>query len=254
MSTAIGLLCAIVLVGVANGATPLLVRPRRPLDVQTRSSEAEPGTHRRRRAVASATDGHRRAVLLVVLTPVVVVLTGPLVGSAGVVSLLVGRQIARRNAERRARAELDALVPELIELILVGIHAGLTPASAVLRLGTAAPEPLVPALRSVEERVRSGDRFADAFTELARRAGHPYQPLVGAIALAERTGDPIGPVLDRLADDARRHRRRLADASSRELPVRLSVPLVCCTLPGFVLLTIAPVLAGALSSLRGAVP
>ena len=62
---------------------------------------------------------------------------------------------------RAARAELDALVPELIELILVVIHAGLTPASAVLRLGTAAPEPLVPALRSVEERARSGDRRSE---------------------------------------------------------------------------------------------
>jgi tight adherence protein C len=61
-------------------------------------------------------------------------------------------------------------------------------------------------------------------------------------------------VLDRLADEARRHRRRLADASARELPVRLAVPLVSCTLPAFVLLTIAPVLAGALSSLRSSLP
>ena len=35
---------------------------------------------------------------------------------------------------------------------------------------------------------------------------------------------------------------------------RLAVPLVSCTLPAFVLLTIAPVLAGALSSLAGSLP
>ena len=141
-------------------------------------------------------------------------------------------------------------MPELIELVLVGVHAGLTAPQAMLRLSQIAPLPLRPALEALELRLRGGDRFADALQALTERAGPSYRPLVFTLALAERTGDPIASVLDRLADEARRHRRRLADASARELPVRLAVPLVSCTLPAFVLLTIVPVLAGALSSLR----
>ena len=74
------------------------------------------------------------------------------------------------------------------------------------------------------------------------------------MATADREGLPLAPVLDRLAADARSSRRRLGEAAARRLPVRLSFPLVACTLPAFVLLAIAPAVIGALSTLRGTVP
>jgi tight adherence protein C len=180
------------------------------------------------------------------------------VGPAGTIAIglitLIARSNRRRRRQRQQQALLDGFVPELIELVLVGVHAGLTAAQAMLRLSTIAPLPLQPALEAMESRLRGGDRFADALEALSERGGPAYRPLVFTLALAERTGDPIASVLDRLAGEARRHRRRLADASARELPVRLAVPLVSCTLPAFMLLTIAPVLAGALSSLAGSLP
>ena len=169
-------------------------------------------------------------------------------------SVLAGRRMHRRARARRTAAAFDALVPELIELVLVAVHAGMTPAQAVLGLRPFVAAPLVPAIDEIDRRVRSGERFADALPAPTEIGGREFQPLVGTLSLAERTGDALGPVLDRLADEARRDRRRLAEVSARELPVRLSVPLVCCTLPAFLLLTIAPVLAGALSSLRAAAP
>ena len=80
-------------------------------------------------------------------------------------------------------------------------------------------------------------------------AGPSARGIVDALSSGERYGHPLGPALERLGDDARATRRRLAEAEARRLPVRLSFPLVCCTLPSFVLLTIAPLLAGAFSSL-----
>ena len=71
-----------------------------------------------------------------------------------------------------------------------------------------------------------------------------------AIAAADRDGTALVPVLDRLAADARAARRRLAEADARRLPVRLTFPLVTCTLPAFVLLAIAPAVLGAVSTLR----
>ena len=61
-------------------------------------------------------------------------------------------------------------------------------------------------------------------------------------------------MLDRLAVDARAARRRLGEAEARRLPVRLTFPLVSCTLPSFVLLAIAPAVLGALSTLRATAP
>jgi tight adherence protein C len=58
-------------------------------------------------------------------------------------------------------------------------------------------------------------------------------------------------VLDQLTIEIRAARRRLDQAAARKLPVRLSFPLVTCTLPSFVLLAIAPAVIAALSSLGG---
>ena len=56
-------------------------------------------------------------------------------------------------------------------------------------------------------------------------------------------------MLESLAHEARASRRRQHEATARRLPVRLSFPLVVCTLPSFVLLAIAPAVIAALSSL-----
>ncbi|MGD9701689.1 MAG: type II secretion system F family protein [Acidimicrobiia bacterium] len=241
------LLSAVVALVVVAAAAPLATRPARPLD--------DPPSRRTSRGGGRTVGGARWGIVMTVAAVLVGI---TIVGPTGVIAIglvvLSVRVARRRRQERRQHALLEALAPELIELVLVGVHAGLTTPQAMLRLSEIAPVPLRPALDSLGSRVRSGERFADALRALTEEAGAAYRPLVFTLALAERTGDPIGPVLDRLADEARRHRRRLADASARELPVRLAVPLVACTLPAFVLLTIAPVLAGALSSLRGAVP
>jgi tight adherence protein C len=95
-----------------------------------------------------------------------------------------------------------------------------------------------------------GERFADALGELPRHLGERAHTLVDGLAAADRDGLPLAPVLDRLAGEARVQRRRRADTAARQLPVRLSLPLVLCTLPSFVLLAVAPLLLAALSSLR----
>jgi tight adherence protein C len=53
-----------------------------------------------------------------------------------------------------------------------------------------------------------------------------------------------------LATDVRADRRRRAEEAARRVPVKLLFPLVLCVLPAFALLTVAPLLAGALGSLR----
>ena len=97
--------------------------------------------------------------------------------------------------------------------------------------------------------MNAGDRFADALHRLREGLGPVAQPLIDSLSAADRYGLPLAPVLERLSFEARQQRRRDTEAAARELPVRLAVPLVLCTLPSFVLLAIVPVLLGALSSL-----
>lgn len=159
---------------------------------------------------------------------------------------------ARRWPVRRrttARREERAL-PDAIDLFVLAVRAGHLPTAAVnVVLPHLAPS-LRPAFRDVANAVRSGTRFADALTLLPLRLGPMAAPLADSLIAADRYGLPLAPVLDRLADEARQHRRRLADASARQLPVRLSLPLVLCTLPSFVLLAVVPLLLAAFSSLN----
>ncbi len=95
-----------------------------------------------------------------------------------------------------------------------------------------------------------GRRLADALDDLPGRAGESLRALVAALVASERYGAPLGAGLDRLADEVRRERRRRAEEAARKVPVKLLFPLVTCTLPAFGLLTVAPLIASAVRSLR----
>jgi tight adherence protein C len=141
-------------------------------------------------------------------------------------------------------------VPDVVDLLVVAIGAGLTPALAVERLSRLAPPPFDRAFGTVTRRVGHGQRLADALDALREELGDPAGPMARTLAAAERYGTPLGPALEVLGLEARRERRRLADEAARRLPVQLCFPLVGCTLPAFLLLTIAPLVAGAFRTVR----
>lgn len=156
---------------------------------------------------------------------------------------------ARVRRRRTARA-VDAGLADAIDLIVLAVRAGMLPATALRSAHHHFAPPLRDAVAAVLARLDDGARFCDALPLLSQRLGPALDPLVDGLAVADRDGLPLGPVLERLAADARAHRRRQVDTAARQLPVRLALPLVLCTLPSFVLLAVAPLLLTALSSLH----
>ncbi|MBK5330342.1 MAG: type II secretion system F family protein [Ilumatobacteraceae bacterium] len=154
--------------------------------------------------------------------------------------------------QRRARTthNISAGFPEALDLLVLSIRAGYLPAQAIGEITPYLPVALRPSFSAVDQALQRGDRFADALGGLCVQLGSIAQPLVDSLAAADRYGLPLAPVLERLSLEARQQRRRDTDAAARELPVRLALPLVLCTLPSFVLLAIVPLLLGALSSLH----
>jgi tight adherence protein C len=156
---------------------------------------------------------------------------------------------ARRQHRRRAAAVVDGL-PELIDLVRVGVDAGLDAGTALrtaaehVELGGVIAE----ALHGVHQRVERGDRLTDALVEI-ELLGDPARGLHGALTASLRHGVPVGPALERAADDARDTRRRRREEATRTLPVKLIFPLVFCTLPALVLLTVVPLLVRSFPSL-----
>ena len=121
---------------------------------------------------------------------------------------------------------------------------------AVAAVARRAAGPVGEALGWAVAEAGAGLRFADALAELPRRLGEDARPLATALVASVRDGSPLGDGLDRLAGELRAERRRRAEEAARRVPIKLLFPLVCCILPAFALLTVAPLLAGALQALR----
>jgi tight adherence protein C len=203
-------------------------------------------------ARAAAIRGRRQRWSLIAIAGVtgVTVVTSPAVGVATAIGAAVCRRCWRARAAAYAARHISADFPDALDLLVLAIRAGYLPAQAIVEITPFLPQTLRSPFASVGEAMQRGERFGDALAHIEAHLGSIAQPLVDSLAAADRYGLPLAPVLERLAFEARQQRRRDGDATARELPVRLSMPLVLCTLPSFVLLAIVPLLLGALSSLH----
>jgi tight adherence protein C len=183
------------------------------------------------------------AAVLALLLPVALLLATAL---AMVTALLLR---ARRERAGRVDAMRRAL-PEVVDLLHLAIASGLTvplAVDAVVRRGSG---PLVDELAVAVGEVALGRRLGDALDDVPRRAGELVRPLTAALVASDRYGAPLGDALARLGLEVRADRRRRAEEAARKVPVKLLFPLVCCVLPAFGLLTLAPLIAGAVAALR----
>ena len=198
---------------------------------------------------ATAARAHKRRVPRLMVAGALTVLS-PVLAAAAVICAAAGHRWSGARRATTAARQVSMHFPDSLDLLVLSIRAGYLPAQAIGEIVPYLPEPLRQAFAAVSAAMQRGDRFADALAQLRVQLGPIAQPLVDSLSAADRYGLPLAPVLERLAFEARQQRRRDADATARELPVRLAMPLVLCTLPSFVLLSIVPLLLGALSSLH----
>ena len=192
-------------------------------------------------------DRHLAWALLVAL---VVLPLSPLLAPVGAAAAWAAG-VWRARQRRRAHADLVRRgLPEVVDLFVVAIGAGLTVPLALRAVGPVAPAPFGEAIEGTLAEVDMGLRTADALESFPSRLGEAVRPLSAALMASERYGVPLVASLERLADEVRRERRRHAEAAARRVPVKLLFPLVFCSLPALALLSVAPLIAGALRALR----
>jgi Flp pilus assembly protein TadB len=177
------------------------------------------------------------------------VLVGP-VGAVAIIGLLVLVRRARSaRAARHAAAARAAQLPDAIDLLVVAGAAGLTARHGLRLVALRGPPLLRPAFADVIARVDAGAPLGEALPRLVDSVGEQARSMIRAVLTAERDGVPIRSLLAHLADEARRQRRHELEAAARRLPVRLTFPLACCSLPAFVVLTVVPLAAAGLQRL-----
>ena len=172
----------------------------------------------------------------------------PVLAAIVAVAAWTAPTVGRHLTAKREAAAVERSIPDAVELLVLVIRAGLTPHQAVAAMSSQAPPATRPGFAEVERRLQRGQPLADALDGLPDRLGRSLTTVADTLAIAVRHGTPIADAMEQLSIDVRHRRRRQSEAAARKLPVRLSFPLVACTLPSFVLVAIAPAVLAALSS------
>ena len=170
----------------------------------------------------------------------------PLAVVAAAVLAPIGSMRSRRQVDRRVGTEL----PEVIDLLRVCAEGGMTVRLSLETVAELSPAVITAHLSSAIRAATAGAALGDSLDDCTVGLGPLVRPLVSVLTASERYGVPIVASLDRLSAEARAEERRRGEAAARKVPVRLLFPLVLCILPAFALLTVAPLIAGGLESLR----
>lgn len=166
----------------------------------------------------------------------------------GVVLNRIGRRWITSLISRAVHDESDD-IGQLTEHLCVSLRTGLSMTQACERWRTVSPTG-----NSVADLISAGAPLEEALLPLATTHPITGKNLGHTIVEAERDGLPILDTVTRLATDHRLERRRQIDTRIRQLPTRLSIPLVLCVLPSFLLLSVAPLVLASLSQLSISLP
>ena len=181
---------------------------------------------------------------VVVALGAVCALLSPVTGLAVV---LVGwhlRSLVERWGAGRVGRQLAEDVLLATELSAVSVSTGTSVPETIDTVTPHLPVSLRPAFSDAMVAYRNGAMIDDELVGVVERVGDPIAPLIAILRAAHIDGDPVLPALTRLADQLRAEHRRTLEADVRRLSVRLLVPLVCCSLPGFVLIAVVPLVVG----------
>ncbi len=200
---------------------------------------------------ALAGSPRRRAVVVAVLAAGVALAANLWLALA--IATAAGLQPAstRRRRQRQTGDVVLGELPDVVDLLALTTSAGLTARQSVATVAGYGDGPVYRALARLDARVAAGGRLGEGLDLLSEWVGPAVRPLARALAETVHYGTPLGPALDRLGSDLRDQRRRAAETAARRVPVQLLFPLVLCILPAFALITVIPLMAGSVQSLRG---
>ena len=158
----------------------------------------------------------------------------------------IHRLIAKVNNDPLDHAALIAV----IDLFAVSVRAGLTVSQTFDRIALLAPDSIKASCEEVSRSLGHGVPLHDAIHPLRKALGSRGAVFLDMVLSADRDGLPLLALVDRLSEEARRQRQRDTDIRVRQVPARLTMPLVFCILPAFVVLTMFPIVSSSLASLQ----
>lgn len=185
-----------------------------------------------------AGSGFQRLVLI--LFPIVLGFFGP------------DAWLSRKVEERRS--SMQRSLPDVLDLLVISVEAGLGFDSALARVVSTVPGPLTEEFFRMLQETRVGVSRRDAMRHLMERSDlDELRSFLLAMMQAEAFGVAIARVLRVQADEMRVKRRQRAQEKAFAAPVKIVFPLVFCIFPALFIILLGPAaiqISGAFSTMN----
>jgi tight adherence protein C len=153
--------------------------------------------------------------------------------------------------KRRQRMDLvDKQMPDMIDLLVVTIEAGLGILASMRVASESMTDPLGQELRLTLQEQRMGLSVGQAIESLGRRADCANMRIfVRAITQGERLGVSMGTTMRNLSVEMRKRRRAMAEERAQKMPIKMLFPLIFFIFPSLFIVILTPMIINIVDAL-----
>ena len=158
--------------------------------------------------------------------------------------------LVQQRAETRLHL-IDRNMPELIDLLVVTVEAGLSLTAALQLAGERLKGPLGDELRIVLQEQRMGLTPVQALENMVGRCPTPaVEAFARAMVQGQALGVSVGQILRSLALEMRKRRRAYAEQQAQKAPIKMLFPLVFMIFPALFVVILGPAVVSIFQALK----
>ena len=169
---------------------------------------------------------------------------------AAVLGWVLPTFIVDQRAKKR-REQVERGLPDLIDLLVVTLEAGLSFPQSLRLAATKIKEPLSSEVRLTLQEQNMGLTLVEALENFLGRVNTPgVRMFARSIAQGETMGVSTGHIMRNLALEMRKRQRAYAEERAQKAPIKILFPILFLIMPALFIVLLLPVMISVMDVLR----